>query len=101
LQTKVETKSDPYGKWEKVPEGRNNDISKYTKLCLEISAKESIYENHVVDHPPSEEEDESNIHHPFISKPAPMMPPSLGRASRIPMVCASYLTLFRSHIVYI
>ena len=62
-------------------------MSKFTKLCLEISAKESKYESHQADSETrlrrsdnvgDDDEEEDRIHHPFISKPAPVMPPIFG-----------------------
>lgn len=105
-------KTDPYGKWESVPESesttsptsntKTRDLSKFTKLCLEISAKESQYEDHQADsetklrRSEDEDEDEEKIHHPFISKPAPIMPPVFGGAGggrKFPMV-QYFLTSF-------
>ena len=83
-------KNDPYGKWESVPvsegKGKNRDLSKFTKLCLEISAKESKYESHVVDNAVRSSDEEDTIHHPFISKPAPMMPHTAFGRGHVPMV---------------
>ena len=79
--------ANPYGKWEPVStDKKDGDLNKYMKLCQEVSAKESIYEDHVVDSKASsDEEDDRIINHPFISKPAPIVPP-VSFSSRIPMV---------------
>lgn len=118
-------KIDPYGKWESVPASestatsstntKSRDLSKFTKLCLEISAKESKYESHQADsetrlrrsdNEGDDDEEEDRIHHPFISKPAPVMPPIFGGGGgggrRFPMVEYSFLKKnFLSYILVI